>query len=70
MREIKHQLFIDISVKIANNADESLNPEFHNNEQVQSFQENQDQLYCYQKNRKSDSPNLDSVVGGDIKSVA
>jgi hypothetical protein len=29
-------------------------------------QENQDQQYCYGKNQKSNSPNLDFVVGGDM----
>jgi hypothetical protein len=67
MREIKHRLFIDISVESTDDKEDSLYPKFHNKEQVQS-DPNKIKINSTvtKKFETSNSPNLDSVVGGDM----
>jgi hypothetical protein len=68
MREIKHRFFIDISVESVDNKEDLPIPKFHYKEPVQSDTKKITiDSTVTKKFEKSDSPNLDSVVGGDMK---
>jgi hypothetical protein len=67
MKEIKLWLFIDISVESTNDKEDSPYTQFHAKEQVQSDPKKiKIDSTATKKFEKSDVPNLDSVVGGDV----
>jgi hypothetical protein len=67
MREIKHQLFIDISVVSTNNKEDSPYPKFSHKNKYSQIPRTSRSTVGLQKNlQNTDSPNLDSVVGKDM----
>jgi hypothetical protein len=66
MRDIKNWIYLNISVEITNNKEDSLNPEFSNKELVQSDPKKIKINSTVTEKFENSNSSKDYVVGGDM----